>query len=179
MLAVSIRQNIVLRLLQPSDATELASAYIRNKAHLAPWEPVRSSEYFTTQWQEQDIVSRQELHDQGLAYPLALFKDDLIIGRFTLTGITRGPFQNASLGYWMDADYCGQGLATAAVQSVCELAGSEWGLHRVEASTLLHNTGSQRVLLNSGFKYIGTAERYLKIAGQWQDHHLYQRILED
>lgn len=179
MFAVSIRPDIELRLLQPSDAPELAAAYRRNKVHLAPWEPVRTSEYFTTQWQEQDLLSRQELHNQGLAYPLALFKGESIIGRFTLTGITRGPFQNASLGYWMDTEFCGQGLATATVQSICKLAGTEWGLHRIEASTLLHNTGSQRVLLNSGFTHIGTADRYLKIAGQWQDHHLYQRILED
>jgi ribosomal-protein-alanine N-acetyltransferase len=49
----------------------------------------------------------------------------------------------------------------------------------VEAGTLLHNTGSQRVLERSGFELYGTAPRYLFIAGAWQDHRLYQRILHD
>ncbi|WP_313814920.1 GNAT family protein [Glutamicibacter sp.] len=176
---IHIQPGIELRLLQRSDAAELAAAYLSNKEHLAQWEPIRPAEYFTKQWQERDLESRLELYQQELAYPLALFEHDSIIGRFTLTGITRGPFQNASLGYWMDADYCGRGLATATVREICAIAGTELGLHRIEASTLLHNIGSQRVLLNSGFQLIGTAPRYLKIAGRWQDHHLYQRILED
>jgi ribosomal-protein-alanine N-acetyltransferase len=44
---------------------------------------------------------------------------------------------------------------------------------------MLHNTGSQAVLLRCGFEHFGTARNYLFIAGAWQDHHLYQRILHD
>ena len=50
-------------------------------------------------------------------------------------------------------------------------------LHRVEASTLVHNVGSQRVLAKAGFEPIGMAPRYLRVAGEWQDHNLYQTIL--
>ncbi|WP_308215262.1 GNAT family N-acetyltransferase [Pseudarthrobacter sulfonivorans] len=53
------------------------------------------------------------------------------------------------------------------------------GLHRLEASTLLHNVGSQRVLQKAGFRHIGMAPQYLRIAGKWQDHNLYQVILHD
>jgi len=49
----------------------------------------------------------------------------------------------------------------------------------VEAGTLPHNLASQGVLLSAGFEQIGTAPRYLFIAGRWQDHHLYQRLLHD
>ena len=52
------------------------------------------------------------------------------------------------------------------------------GLHRIQAATLLHNAASQRILNKSGFTQIGLAPLYLKIAGQWQDHLLFQRILE-
>ncbi|GAA1414651.1 hypothetical protein AUR04nite_17250 [Glutamicibacter uratoxydans] len=95
---LELRPNIELRLLQPSDAGRLAEAYLGNKEHLRQWEPIRPDEFFTQQWQEQDLRTRSELNAQGLAYPLALFNHESIIGRFTLTGITRGPFQNASLG---------------------------------------------------------------------------------
>ena len=42
----------------------------------------------------------------------------------------------------------------------------------------VHNAVSQRVLQRSGFDRIGLAPQYLKIAGRWQDHLLFQRILE-
>ena len=35
------------------------------------------------------------------------------------------------------------------------------------------------MLLRAGFAHYGTAERFLFIAGRWQDHHLYQRILNE
>ena len=50
----------------------------------------------------------------------------------------------------------------------------ELGLHRVEAGTLVHNVGSQRVLERNGFVRFGLAPQYLRIAGRWQDHVLFQ-----
>lgn len=91
----------------------------------------------------------------------------------------RGPFQSAGLGYWVDNTYVGRGLASAAVQVIVGTARDVLGLHRIEASTLLHNAGSQRVLLKAGFRQIGMAPRYLQIAGEWQDHNLYQVVLHD
>jgi [ribosomal protein S5]-alanine N-acetyltransferase len=75
--------------------------------------------------------------------------------------------------------YAGRGLASTAVQMIVEIARDELGLHRIEASTLLHNVASQRVLLKSGFQQIGMAPRYLQIAGKWQNHNLYQVVLHD
>ncbi|MGH3421007.1 MAG: GNAT family N-acetyltransferase, partial [Streptosporangiaceae bacterium] len=47
-------------------------------------------------------------------------------------------------------------------------------LHRVEAGTLTHNIGSQKVLQRNGFERFGLAPSYLRIAGEWQDHILFQ-----
>jgi ribosomal-protein-alanine N-acetyltransferase len=54
----------------------------------------------------------------------------------------------------------------------------ELGLHRVQAGTLVHNHGSRRVLQRNGFARFGLAERYLRIAGEWQDHVLWQRLAD-
>ncbi|WP_102160311.1 GNAT family N-acetyltransferase [Zhihengliuella halotolerans] len=168
-----------MRVLRSGDAAALASAYLRNRAHLARWEPLRPEEYYTEEWQAGDITRRLAARDAGEGYPLGLFAGDELVGRFNLAGITRGPFQSAGLGYWVDSRYTGRGLATAAVREIARAARDELGLHRLEASTLLHNTGSQRVLRNAGFEQIGTAPKYLQIAGIWQDHRLFQRILHD
>ncbi|MGO2482704.1 GNAT family N-acetyltransferase [Arthrobacter sp. MYb224] len=168
-----------MRVLRSSDAPALAAAYVRNREYLSAWEPVRPEEYYTEAWQEADIASRLVAHQAGEGYPLGLFADGALVGRFNVAGIVRGPFQSAGLGYWVDSSYAGRGLASAAVQAIVETARDELGLHRIEASTLLHNIGSQRVLLKAGFRQIGMAPGYLKIAGEWQDQNLYQIILHD
>ena len=168
-----------MRVLRLSDATALAAAYVRNRAYLSRWEPARPEDYYTEAWQAADIASRLVANEAGEGYPFGLFAGDILVGRFNLAGIVRGPFQSAGLGYWVDSKYAGRGLASAAVQVVVETARDELGLHRIEASTLLHNVGSQRVLLKAGFQQIGMAPRYLQIAGKWQDHTLYQKVLHD
>jgi ribosomal-protein-alanine N-acetyltransferase len=168
-----------MRTLRLSDASALADAYVRNRGYLSSWEPVRPEEYYTEAWQAADIASRLVVADAGEGCPLGLFAGDTLVGRFNLAGVVRGPFQSAGLGYWVDSNYAGRGLASAAVQTIVETARDVLGLHRIEASTLLHNAGSQRVLLKAGFRQIGMAPRYLKIAGKWQDHNLYQVVLHE
>ncbi|MGM7775763.1 GNAT family N-acetyltransferase [Arthrobacter sp. KNU-44] len=174
-----LSESISMRVLRVGDAAALAAAYVRNRAYLSPWEPVRPEEYYTADWQSADIASRLAAHEAGGAHPLGLFDGDRVVGRFNLAGIVRGPFQSTGLGYWVDSTYAGRGLASAAVQAIVEMARDELGLHRIEASTLLHNAASQRVLLKAGFQQIGMAPRYLQIAGKWQDHNLYQVVLHD
>jgi len=103
---------------------------------------------------------------------------DRIVGRVNLNNIVMGVLRSGALGYWVDADHLGRGLATGAVEFACAEA-LRRGLHRVEAGTLVHNTVSQRVLVKCGFELYGLAPRFLFIAGSWQDHRLYQRILHD
>lgn len=174
-----LSESISMRVLHLSDAAALAAAYVRNRAYLSGWEPVRPEEYYTESWQASDIANRLVAHKAGEGHPLGLFAGDTLVGRVNVAGIVRGPFQNAGLGYWVDRAYAGQGLASAAVQRIVEMARDELGLHRIEASTLLHNVGSQRVLQKAGFQQIGMAPRYLQIAGKWQDHNLYQVVLHD
>lgn len=99
-----------------------------------------------------------------------------VVGRVNLSNIARGAFQNANLGYWVDGRHTGRGLATAAVRAAVQRA-TDLGLHRVEAGTLAHNEASQVVLRRCGFEQFGTAAEYLFIAGTWQDHVMFQKIL--
>ena len=161
-----------------SDAGALADAYLRNRAHLAPWEPLRADSYFTAAGQEAVIATKLALYEAGTEVPWVLADGDRIIGTMTLTGIVRGPFLSANLGYWVDAGYAARGIGTAAVAAVVETARERLGLHRIQAATLPQNAASQRVLERQGFERIGLAPQYLKIAGQWQDHELFQRILQ-
>ncbi|MFR9790313.1 GNAT family N-acetyltransferase [Streptomyces sp. MB22_4] len=172
--------GVTLRPLAAGDAEALAAAYRVNRAHLAPWEPVRPDAFFTPEGQRERIEGLLRQRAEGSAVPWVFEETDgRIVGTTTLTGISRGPFCSAYLGYWVAADRQGRGLASAAVTRVCRLARDTVGLHRIEASTLVENTGSQRVLEKCGFELIGTAPDYLHINGRWRDSRLFQRVLHD
>jgi ribosomal-protein-alanine N-acetyltransferase len=175
-------QDYRLRPLAEDDAATLAAAYRRNRDHLARWDPRRDEAFFTEEGQLADLRLKLDGSRLGLQDPWLLVhdgEDDAeVVGRVNLSNIVRGVFQSASVGYWVDARHTGRGLAVAMVEFALARA-VDIGLHRVEAGTLVDNTASQAVLRRCGFEQYGVAERYLFIAGEWQDHTLYQRILHD
>ena len=172
-----ISNGIVLRPVEQTDAQPLAAAFQANRAHLAPWEPVRDDEFYTVEGQRGLMTRRRAELDSGTALPMVLAREETVLGLLTLSSIVRGAFQNAHVGYWVDHAAQGTGLMTAAVAAAMKIAKEDLGLHRLETATLLHNTASQRVLEKNGFEAYGTARGYLRIAGEWQDHRMYQRIL--
>ncbi|MER6950661.1 GNAT family N-acetyltransferase [Nonomuraea sp. NPDC000554] len=177
--ATPLKDGILLRPVVEGDAEAVLAAYERNREHLLPWEPRRAPEFFTLAGQRARIREMVETQRQGQLVPWILVDGDRMIGTMTLSGIVMGPFRNANLGYWVDGEYNGRGIASLAVQTVLHVADEQLGLHRIQAGTLVHNVGSQRVLAKAGFELIGRAPRYLAINGVWQDHLLFQRILHD
>ena len=168
-----------IRVVSTDDAEAFADLLARNRAFLAPWDPIRNEDYFTADGQR--TLARRSLRRlrQGLDWPGVITVDGAPVGRVNLNNLIRGAFCSADLGYWVDQTHNGRGVATAAVAAVVRLAFTELDLHRVQAGTLLHNRGSQRVLERNGFTPIGIAPRYLQIAGRWQDHLLFQRLADD
>ncbi|MBV9448401.1 MAG: GNAT family N-acetyltransferase [Streptosporangiaceae bacterium] len=163
------------RLVAPEDAPVIAKLITENRGFMAPWEPDRGDDYFTVESQRKVIQAGLERKAQGVSLPhVILDENGEVVGRITLNSIVRGPFQSCSVGYWLSQNANGRGLATAALAEMKRIAFAELGLHRVEAGTLKHNIRSQRVLERNGFERFGLAPRYLKIAGEWQDHILYQ-----
>ncbi|MFF5502475.1 GNAT family N-acetyltransferase [Streptomyces roseolus] len=167
--------SVGIRAGRDGDAGALAEALARNRAHMRATEPHRPERYYTAEAQA------ERLADGGRRWFAVEETDEgeRIVGAAILSGIVRGPFQSASLGYWVDGRRTGRGIAGALVAEVLRASRDDLGLHRIEASTLLDNHASQRVLARAGFERIGHAPRYLHIAGEWRDHLLFQRILHD
>ena len=169
-----------LRPVEIGDGAALARAYLRNRAHLSPWEPVRDEEFFSEAWQERDVVQYVTDAPAGRNVRFVIVSEDgAIHGRVNLNNIVRGAFRSADLGYWVDGALQGRGLTTRAVEIALRHAREECGRHPVQAATRVQNAASQPVLAANGFERIGLAPRYLRIAGSWQDHVLFQRLLEE
>jgi ribosomal-protein-alanine N-acetyltransferase len=165
------------RLLKLDDASELLDLVTANREFLKPWEPVRQENYFTLARQRELVAEALSAYESGSGFPLVIHdRSGAMAGRINISGIIRGAFHSANLGYWVAQSVNGRGIATRAVKEAAAAAFNDLGLHRLQAGTLLHNLASQRVLTGNGFTPIGIAERYLKIDGQWQDHILFQLI---
>ncbi|MBG0561990.1 GNAT family N-acetyltransferase [Actinoplanes aureus] len=165
-----------IRRVTVDDAGPLAALVRANRAYLEPWDPIRDESYYTEYGQRRliaDVLGKDD------ALPYVIVVDGRVVGRVTLSNVVRGPFLSASLGYWVAEETAGRGVASAAVAAIVRAAFTEHGLHRVEAATLLHNVRSRRVLERNGFERIGMAPRYLRIAGEWQDHYLFQLLAEN
>jgi ribosomal-protein-alanine N-acetyltransferase len=159
-------------------APALAEAYRRNREHLEPWEPDREESFFTHDGQVAAVAGQLAAVRNGLVASWVLTVGQQVVGRVNLNNIVMGVLRSASVGYWVDAEHLGRGLASGAVEFACAQAQGR-GLHRVDAGTLLHNEASQRVLERCGFEFYGVAPKFLFLGGAWQDHRLYQRILHD
>ena len=93
-----------------------------------------------------------------------------LIERIRVSNVIYGVFKNAFIGYSIDEKEQGHGYMKQGVRLVCEYVFEFMGLHRIEASTLIDNIRSQRVLLSCGFKEVGISDKYLFINGKWRDH---------
>ena len=172
-------EGYAFRPLRLEDAELLATAYLGNRDHLAPWDPDRPREFYTIAGQASHIAERLALEQQGLFVNHVLIgPDGSIVGRANIQNIVRGTMQGGTLGYWVDRNHLRRGLARAAVELLEEEA-LGLGLHRLEAGTMVDNVPSQRVLEACGYEQYGLAPKLLYLNGAWRDHVLFQKLLHD
>lgn len=158
-----------------TDAEAIAALRRDSREYLAPWEPDKGEASFTAEGVRAIIESSLERAEAGTALSHVIADDGRIVGGLVFNSIVRGPyFRSCSIGYWVARAEAGRGVATEAVRLAKQVAFEELGLQRVQAEALPDNQASQKVLLRNGFEPIGMAPAYLKIAGRWQDHLLFQ-----
>lgn len=165
-----------MRVLTPEDAKELTEYYIRNKEHLASFEPAREKEFYTVESQKSILNDNYTQFLNGTAIDFGIFKEEKIIGKLRISSILYGIVKSGILGYSIDKLEQGKGIMTSAVKLVTEYAFNELGMHRIEASVLVDNEKSKSVLHKCGFKELGLNEKYLFIDGVWRDHITFFKI---
>ena len=176
------RTATAIRPFARGDLDALLALRLSNRSFMGPYEADRSEAFFTRAGQAREIALDTEAWAAGAGYAFAIldrYGEDRLIGRIALSNVVRGPWQNTTMGYWVDVAANGRGHATSAVHLLCVFAFEHAGLHRVQPAIMPRNARSRRVVEKVGFRHEGTAKRYLKIAGVWEDHDIYALTLED
>ena len=151
-----------------ADEAEYLALLQSSRSFHAQWFPDRSDSAF-----EPPAYAAFLSSDDGercVRHFLRRTSDGAIVGVVNLNEIVRGAFECAFLGYWIGADFQGQGYMKSGLAMAIEFAFEGLGLHRLEANIMPQNAASLAVVRRLGFRREGFSPKYLKIAGQWQDH---------
>ena len=179
-----VTKHLLLRPPRTGDVTEIRRLLRANHEHLKPWNPAPPpGEDPSSITEVSNTVLRQRRDwKRGRGFVLMLAErtePNTFIGKIALSGIMRGAMFGAYLGYWMAKDFQGRGLATEGIAAALDFAFGPAGLHRVQAAIMPRNERSLRVIERLGFRREGYAERYLQIAGKWEDHIVFARTREE
>jgi ribosomal-protein-serine acetyltransferase len=173
---VSLRDNAVLRPLEPWQADEFAANLDRCREHIRPW--VGESFVAADATQAREVLQRYadgQARDDNRIFGIWL--DGGLVGgvMFVRFSAKQGICE---VGCWLEPSAQGNGLITSAVRVLIDWAFTVRGLHRVEWWTKEANTPSIKVAKRLGMTLDGTLRGYFAdgtgeqvwsvLASEWQ-----------
>ncbi len=111
---------VTVRSVRLRDAAAWSRLRTRDRDHLEPWEPTGESawdmRHHISVWPGLYRSLRAEAR-KGLMVPMAIELDGRYCGQITVGNIVRGALRSAWIGYWVEKEVNGLGVATAASRS--------------------------------------------------------------
>lgn len=123
-------------------------------------------------WQVQEWAGSRRA-----TWAIARRDDGLLLGAIDL--FFRPARRQAGAGYWVGRDYWGQGIATEALTAVMACGFEQFGLHRIEASHLVRNPASGRVMAKAGMRFEGTMRESVLCRGRFEDLSMWAALASD
>lgn len=140
-----------LQLVRPDHAPALLAFELENRAYFAASIPDRGDDFFLHFDQRHALLLERQAAGTDYFHVLVGHSGE-VLGRINLVEIADGC---AELGFRIAEKATGQGLATAGVLEVCELAATDYGLTGLRARATVVNGRSRAVLARTGFTETG------------------------
>ncbi len=158
--------RLKLRSLNQSDSRDMYCYACREDVtRYLLWEPHNSIEYTARYLNQLQIqYSAGEFYD----WAIELKSQSMMIGT---CGFTSFDLENnrAEIGYVINPDYWGIGIAPEAVSAVLEFGFYTLSLNRIEAKYMVDNDRSRRVMEKCGMKFEGVLRSLLYVKGSYRD----------
>lgn len=174
--------RVQLRTLVDADFDQWHEVRRRCRDWLIRWEPRPAGAPYPAEDRpafHSRCALRERERQMQTGFSFGTFVDGRLVGELTLSSILRGPFQSASIGYWIDEAVAGQGYTPEAVVVALRYAFEVLRLHRVGISIIPRNTPSLRVAEKLGLRLEGVTLGYLEIDGNWEDHARFSMTAEE
>ncbi len=175
---------VLLRFAAPADRDTYTTLRMGSRASLERWEPIPPPGFDAFGPSDFDrLLATCDTPDCKRLLIIERASGE-IAGRIGLSTITRGPLQQAYLGYWLGSAFEGRGLMQDAIALALRYAFTPeaqggLGLHRVECNVMPSNARSLATARRAGFREEGYSPKYLQIAGTWEDHVRFAMTIED
>lgn len=180
MLPVIETERLILRPPQLGDEKPLNQAINRSLPQLQRWMPWAKDPGMqpTIQFVKDGIASW--LSENPRDFPMVLIhkESQQIIGASGFNDRSKPEVPLFEIGYWLDTDFTGQGLATEMVSALTRFAFHSFHAARVQIVTQVGNDTSQRVAEKCGFVLEATLKNYCIdcVSGKPADDSLFVRF---
>lgn len=173
---LQVSDDVYLRLVDETDASELYSLIEANRSYLTDWMP-----WAADQTLEGTLTfirkTRRQLADND-GFQVAIVTEDHIIGVIGYHAVGWGK-RLTSIGYWLDEGQQGRGTMTESVRLLVEHAFSAWQLNRVEIRAGTENHRSRAIPERLGFHQEGTLRQRERVNGRYLDCVVYSMLSAD
>ncbi len=175
-------ERLILRPYQPGDGPMYYQAGLRNRDHLARFEPDNGLRSLQT-LEEAEIQVREMAaawQSRGYFFWAALEKSSGDFVGNIYVGPVNWDTPEFEVGYIADAGHQGKGYITEALKAVLHSIFEDFHAHRVSLHTSAENTRSQRVAERCGFVLEGcTREDHRAPDGHLENSLHYGRLKTD
>ena len=162
--------SVELRKLQISDAALFAE--LANDIRIAE----NTSDRFPHPYYETDAQRFIDMHqdESNAAVFGILFNGDLVggIGLHFRADIYR---KTAELGYWINPEFWGKGIATKAITQILEYGFSNLDIAVVVAHVFGRNAASQHILIKQNFTRLGVIPNGAYKLGKYEDDVIFYK----
>lgn len=159
-------KRLILRQMRVSDARDMYEyARLPEVTRYLLWAPHESLAYTESYLRQvENAYSRDEFHDYGVI----LKKNGKFIGTCGFANLDMANFKG-EIGYVLNPDYWGMGIAAEAVNAVLCLGFDRMGLNRIEARYMAGNENSRRVMEKCSMTFEGIQRQSLFVKDRFCD----------
>ena len=168
--------DVILREIEESDARDYFE-YMSNNA----------MEGFLTKENRPNSVEKalEEVKYWGSLFPqkrsiywaIALKESNKMIGTAGFNLISF-PNSRAEISYDLSPEYWGRGIMLKSINGILKFADVALELVRIQATVIIDNERSIKVLERTGFKKEGMLKKYEVVEGEHKDYYMYSRVIE-
>jgi ribosomal-protein-serine acetyltransferase len=150
MFAISIDNNLELRLLMIKDAKIFYDAIEKNRIYLEKFMPrINENKSIFDSIEVIKIFINQLIQNNG--FRVGIYYKNEFIG---IIGLKYVDWRNkiTEVMYWVDINYSGKGIATSCLKKIIDICFNYYGLNKIVLNASSNNLASQKVALKCGFQ---------------------------
>ena len=135
---IIISERLILRLPVIADYENWVVLRKKSEDFLNQWEPEKDVNYYSKNFFKKRVKWAKKNFDLNFVLHFFIFlrSNYQLVGGITLDNIRYGPFQSATLGYWLGEEFSKKGIMTEGLNSMMIYASNNVGISRIEAATL-------------------------------------------